>query len=665
MPRPRSLGCLSLLLAALFVPSGPALAGVGIWTSLGPEGGEISALAVDPADPDVVYAGTHGSGAFKSTDGGDTWTAIGLGFTPIAGFAMDPRHAGTVYALSLHGGIEKSTDGGGSWTAVWGGPGFAGETDPQPALALDPHAGVLYVSTIAGTFRSTDGGATLEPLPGLGNGLLCLDAAGTLYTNIGSNLFKSTDQGSTWTPVGTDGRPSRLSLTALAVDPERPWILLAGTTRGLYRSTDGGRSWQFVGGARQQVSTVIFQKGRRAYVAYAGDPSLLRSIDGGASWQPAGRWSGGRVAALAATPGRVYAGLLEASSLETPVGLFRSLDAGATWERAERGLKGLAVTSVAVDPVDPRTLYAVSRVDLFKSTDRGASWKRLDYGLSIHADVAGQVLIDPARPATLWFLSGRLLLRSDDAGETWRSLSGTAGPSLHSLAIDPRAAGALWAPGREGVYHSDDGGLTWQFQSIDPATSSPLAHTELFHLQVDPRDPSVIYVAGTRAEGEWWYLDPKPRLFRSADGGKTWESRDQGISAGEPPGLRYTGGIEDMAVDAAAPDTVYALTPSFLYRSTDAGLSWQQMPRSYRIAFSRLVTAPAGSQTLPALYGVRQSPFPAVLRSLDRGETWTPLRRGLGRNSPSVLVIDPTDPAHLLLGTSHGGLLDYTLPGSG
>ena len=106
----------ALLLSALllFGSLHGAEAGVNVWTTNGPEGGSISALAVDPQTPTTLYAGTTSAGVFKSTDGGTHWRAVnaGLGATTVRALAIDPQTPTTLYAATWDRGIFKSTDGG-------------------------------------------------------------------------------------------------------------------------------------------------------------------------------------------------------------------------------------------------------------------------------------------------------------------------------------------------------------------------------------------------------------------------------------------------------------------------------------------------------------------------------------------------------------------------
>ena len=125
-------------LLALFTTSQAGLvsAGTNVWTSNGPEGGTINALAIDPATPTTLYAGTDSGGVFKSTNGGGNWSAVNTGLTAtyVTALAIDPETPTTLYAGTWGGGVFKSTNGGGNWSAV-----NTGLTDTNViALAIDP-----------------------------------------------------------------------------------------------------------------------------------------------------------------------------------------------------------------------------------------------------------------------------------------------------------------------------------------------------------------------------------------------------------------------------------------------------------------------------------------------------------------------------------------------
>jgi uncharacterized repeat protein (TIGR01451 family) len=231
------------------------------WTSDGPAGGEVLAVAIDPLTPTTLYAGTRG-GVFKSVDGGGSWRALGPNAL-IDGLAIDPMTPATLYAYG-GGSIFKSVDGGGSWSAVL-------EIGPVAAFVIDPLTPTTLYAGIpglfgGGVFKSTDGGASWSAAnsgldrfgPFFPVTALVIDplTPTTLYVgmreaNPAGTFLKSTDGGASWSELNV-GFPDRLpphTVIALAIDPLTPTTLYAatnarGSSSGLYKSLDGGLSWR-------------------------------------------------------------------------------------------------------------------------------------------------------------------------------------------------------------------------------------------------------------------------------------------------------------------------------------------------------------------------------------------------------------------------------------
>jgi len=151
--RQRWVGGLGVLAVSLALTLGGAREAQGGWTAIGPNGGPVTALAINPVTPSTLYAGTDG-GVFKSTDGGTSWRAVNTN-SYVYALAINPKIPSTLYAGSDGAGVFESTDGGASWTAVLPGTSVF-------ALAIDPMTpSTLYAGTFGGgVSKSTDGGAT-------------------------------------------------------------------------------------------------------------------------------------------------------------------------------------------------------------------------------------------------------------------------------------------------------------------------------------------------------------------------------------------------------------------------------------------------------------------------------------------------------------------------
>jgi photosystem II stability/assembly factor-like uncharacterized protein len=614
---------LTLLTAAL-----PAMSGVGIWTPVGPYGGIVRALAVDPAAPDTLYAGA-GLGIFKSTDRGETWTVASRGLgtlgAEVVAFAAAP---GVLYAGTRDSGVFKSTDGGRIWTSA-----SVGLPHSILSLAVDPRSpDKIWAGTPQAVFFSTDGGATWQsrrsgfPKKVTVQALAVDPDGGWVHAGTRLGVWRSSDEGRTWQQTA-QGLPVNLSVNDLGIEPGTPSTIYAATSGGIYRSTDRGKTWKRLAETLAQSVYAIAVEGDRVYAVDQGRTVVLSS-DRGATWQIAAQAPGSPfLIALAAAPGVVYVGAYAYNG--NAGGVLRSLDRGATWEEALHGLLGLPVLAVAVDPSDPDVLLASTRDSgIFRSTDRGATWK------AVGLQYTELLVFDPSDPGTVY--GGNL--RSEDSGQTWTR---TGPPSVRDIAFDTRQLGALWGAIFFGLYHSADRGDHWVKQALpqsgDFSAPSPLA------VEVDPHDPRIVYVAWyTVAHGK-----PKrfiPRILRSTDGGKSWKRRDVGLPQGA---------VKDLAVDPAD-STLYLATATGLYRSTDRALTWKRLSGLSGGVDQVAVGSPG--VVYAAVAGV------GVMRSADHGQTWKDIKLGLGPIPLLDLVVDPTEPDRLYAATSTRGIYSYEEP---
>jgi hypothetical protein len=321
---------IAILCGAVFVATAhTALAGINVWTSHGPEGGNIKALAIDPSTPSTLYAGlgnNDGSGGvFKSTDSGGSWSpaSTGLsGFQALLVYALviDPTTPSTLYAGTYGGGVYQSTNSGGSWSAV--NTGLSGGTRWIYTLAINPTTpSTLYAGTTAfGVYQSTNSGGNWSAVnTGLSDGhrwiyALAIDPTtpSTLYAGTWEGeVFESTNSGDSWSAVNT----GTVSLSALAIDPTTPSTLYAGAGGGVYQSTNSGGSWS-------AVNTGL----THTVAALAIDPT---------------------------TPSTLYAGT-------TAFGVYQSTNSGGNWSAINTGLSDghRWIYALAIDPTTPSTLYA-------------------------------------------------------------------------------------------------------------------------------------------------------------------------------------------------------------------------------------------------------------------------------------------------------------------
>lgn len=271
----------------------------------------IYGLALDPATPDTIYAGME-DGVVKSLNGGETWTLINNGLidTDVRSLIVDPEKSTTLYAGTFASGVFKSRNGGDSWSQA----GIEIADRGIQSLVIDP---TMPSTLYAGTY--------------------------------GGEVFKSINGGDNWKLVNSG--ITGTSMFSLVIDPDNPSTVYAGATDGLFRTVNGGESWDFIG--LEVVLTVAI------------DPVI---------------------------PNTIYAGALD--------GFYRSSDDGENWTQINEGLpENIYITALTIDPFMPSNIYA-GGLSIYKSTDRGDSWHEIDTTSPIPP--LRVLALDPASPVTLY-----------------------------------------------------------------------------------------------------------------------------------------------------------------------------------------------------------------------------------------------------------------------
>jgi len=590
------------------------------WQAIGPDNALIFALERDPFDPGTVYAGTYFGGLYRSLDGGFEWEPLPSPFSQRA----DPHNPGTLYVATFQDGVYKSTDGGQNWTATsdgitdldvqdiavdpfdpdhllagtfsgvfrstdggasWNITNVGGESLAAKTLAFDPlEQDIVYLGSFdaRGVMRSTNGGKTWTEFNAgmLGNDVqkLRFDSAGggTLYATSSSGLvFKLS--GSTWTRINS-GLPNG-PVSDIITNPQDSDEIYAATGLGVYKSSDGGQTWQpsYVA-AGDDGLTISFRlsispQGNVIHAGNLNGDGLVSSFDGGQTWAPS--FAGIQnlfVGALATVPAGdaslVYAGSDRGISLtgetfggfdepnwfdvtdfaqtifelepdpSNPAhilagtefrGVFSSSDFGTTWQPSSDGILPRTTNEIAQSALNPDTLLAGTSAGLWISRDSGANWAPTG-PLAIPSVTA--IAQDPNRPGTFLFGTnlGEIYRSPDDGFSFILAQGGLPGTAIrdvtyvaNSLAYAVTADGALYVS-------ADDGGSWTAITSVGAAVTT---------IKSNPLDGSVLY-AGTETGG----------VLRSTDGGDTWTPGTGSVAAAR---------IHDITIDPA--DPFAAITP--------------------------------------------------------------------------------------------------------
>lgn len=596
---------------AAAVATGVAVAGLGTWSSGGPEGGPVEALLFDSAGT-TLYAATRNNAVFRTTDGAASWAAAGDGL-PATVRELAATAAGTLFARGDEGGLLRSSDGGASWQQA-----LAGSIT---ALAADPSSpDTAYAGSSLGlVFKTTDGGASWsssgEGLPEARILRLAVDPMTPSILYLGAaegGVYKSVDGGVGW--AGANQGLGDTTTLSLVIDPQAPATLYLAASQGLFKSVDGGAAWTELNGpAGDAISRLAIDPGAPATLLGAAFGTVYRSTNGGAGWTEIGAGVPPvEVLAVAVDPASsttYYAG--------TAAGVLETVDGGASWAAANAGLRAVRVDRLAVDPAAPTRLYAASSESgVFRSLDGGASWAAASAGLDDLrlADLA----LAPALPQTLYAAPARGIWRSQDSAATWAQPVtdpeefSPLGPEVSSLAVDPLDEDTVLAfhggpggrdvPWGPGILRSVDGAVSWS-RVFDPVE---LAAVRPGQLAVDPANPADV-VAGLSAREEQGVVQVV-LLLRSSDGGSTW------TEALRRPGA----GFVALDHDPLSPGTVYALADPgagfAALRSGDGGDSWDDLPLSLPCVNDLLPD--------PETAGLLWAACDPVHRSDDGGATW-------------------------------------------
>jgi photosystem II stability/assembly factor-like uncharacterized protein len=606
--------------------------------------GTVGALAVAPSDPNVVYAGmgeapvrgvttSHGDGVYRSTDAGRTWKHLGLEATEhVSAVAVHPRDPDLVYVAAQGSawrpnpqrGVYRSRDGGATWELVLHVSDDAGAS----ALSMDPgNPRVIYAAfwdhrRMPWQIRS--GGP-------------------------GSGVWKSADGGDTWERMpqgGKDGLPELMGKVGVAVSPARPdrvWAMVEADEGGLFRSDDAGKTWRRVNEervlrARAWYYTHVFADPVAPDTVYVLNAPFMKSIDGGKTFSRVGTPHGDNHALWLAPedPRRMINGNDGGANVsinggETwstqgnqPTAQFYRVDTDATFPyriyggqqdnstvaiaSAARGgigvsdwydVGGCESAHVAFDPEHPARIYAgcyqgqISEWNAATRTERnvmavpflglGMDPIEQPYRFNWNAPIE----VSPQDPSVLYH-GGNKLLRSTDGGHSWSEISpdltrdeeAKQGPggapitnesaggetynTIFYVAPSPHDEGTIWVGTDDGLIQlTTDGGATWS--DVTPKGVGEAPPGQVNAIEVSPHDPDTAYVAITRYK----YGDYRPLAFRTLDAGASWTKIVGGIP--EHTWVRV------VREDPEVPGLLYAGTETGAYVSFDAGARWQPL----------------------------------------------------------------------------------------
>lgn len=696
----------------------------------GPDAGQVTDIAIDPRNStdSTIYAAFNNGGIWKSTDGGSSWTPktdlmVSLSMGAVA---LDPTNPSIVYAgtgnrfnngFSNGIGIYKSIDGGDSWSTV-GASVLAGK-NIQRIVVLPGN--IVLAASDGGLYRSADGGANWgNNSPGFNNNLpveggyitdLKADTttSNTVYAAVnGSGLFQSTDGGATFgaTPIfgasnlsGVTGGMSYLSF-AQSTQPDNQTLYVNVRTPSsndctkdssgkltstaicaqLYKSTDGGGTWSLMSGGNDLTTRARENGGcqcgydqtigvdpQNASRVYAGFQELYLSTDGGATFgtpavsrnkihwdhhaitfSPQNHWG-------ASTTTRVWVG--------EDGGLAASTDAGSTWSNLNEGIATNLFRGIDIGRGSTtNNQYTYGGTQDTGTIERRPGFSGNDWHLGIDGD-GGPVAVDPCNASTTIGNDDGGFIRTTDGGSTWGGGSGfPTKATVGAVAFDPNCGTAYAAtytnpsPGTTNVYlfRSTDSGANWSQMTQFAANNG------ITTISTDKLDSNVLWLG---------FNDGSVQQTSNAGSGSsaTWTAVSVTGAPGAPVGgialdptntaiavVAYTG-----FCGCGGPSTLHA------FRTTDNGGSWTDISGSNPDTTQDLPDIPLNSVVIDAFttpHTIIVSSDAAVMRTADNGATWQVLGSGLPPADITSLQLDSSSsPAVLRAGTYGRSVFELTV----
>jgi len=608
------------------IATGAGSSGEPAWTLIGPQtvdfyginAGRVTAIAIDPSNPQIVYMGGAEGGVWKTIDGGTAWTPLTDSQVSLAvgSIALDPSNPNTIYVGtgeenfsgdSYYGaGILKSTDAGQTWTQIAG--SFAGGAcggDWIGAVAVHPTNSQIVLagvescySSSSGIYRSTDGGQTWTPegkTPTVDFAITTIvfdNTNGNLVyaSTSGNGLYKSTDAGVTWNPANGSGSntlpTSNLGRAALAIAPSSTSTLYVAVADeanskllGMYKTVDAGANWTPLPNAPDfcngqcwydivlavSPTNPEFVVAGGVYTYYSGGHGVVTSADGGSTWADQSAGLHPDTHALAFTP--------DGSTL------FVGND-GGVWSTANPTASqigwsdlnaSLAITEfypgISMDPSNVKHTYIGTQDNGTQKYTGSLNWNWVTCG------DGGATAIDYQTPTNIYATCEELSMEtSTDGGNSWNSaVNGFVTTDrtawVPPMVMDPVHPKTLYF-GTYRVYQTTNAAALWNPISGDLTTSS--TYGALSTIAVAPTDPNTVYTGSSDAEVN------VTRNALSTTAAVQWTDVTSSTSL---PGRSITW----IAVDPTIATTAYVGYSGFtgygdklghIFKTTNAGSSW-------------------------------------------------------------------------------------------
>jgi len=615
----REIRTIPVLLIALWTSA--AIAAEQPWQPVGPDGGTVRSLAIDPKDPDRIFLGTSAGNLYLSVDKGASWSRF--------------ARPGNSAEMVLDHIVIDPADPRNIFVAAWN-------------AQLPNSDGELY--------RSKDGGKSWEIVPDLhGKSLRALSIAASdskvLVVGALDGIYRSRNGGHDWERISPENHAEIKNVESVAIDPVNPDVIYAGTWHLPWKTEDGGKTWHNIKKGvidDSDVFSIVIDPSQPANLFISACSGIYRSESAGEMFRKIQGipYSARRTRMLQMDPtdhNVVYAGTTE--------GLWKTTDAGVTWKRMTG--PNIVINDVLIDPRSPaRLLLATDRSGVLASDDGGVTFTASNRGFT-HRQAAA-LLVDRSNSAVLY--AGVLndkefggVFVSRDSGQTWKQTSdGLDGRDV--FVLRQAADGSLVAGTDHGIFSLRQNAARWMPRNAlagkaEVATAKKGPGRAAVANELTAR-VSVLEIAGQR-----WFAATSSALLVSSDAGESWRQESM-PGVGVPVSISVAGKVvaiagsnmvavsvsggeswlpskplgPEFAINSVAVSNsgdIWLAARTGLFRSTDAGDSWKPVS-SLRLANLQTVQFDDENHRILVTSGSSTN----VFESSDNGKTWSAISTG-------------------------------------
>ena len=654
------------------------------------------------------------------------WQVVGPNGGDVRAVAVDPKDKTHLLITTADGQIHSSSDSGRSWRML--------VNLNQPLLVLDQlvidrrDSKMIYVSghrgkKAGGFFRSTDGGVTWKESKDLRSEAIAAmtqakDDPNTLFAGTATGVWVSKNSGEDWVRIDSTTMP--VNVNSLEVDPLSSTTIYAGTTWRPYKSTDGGKNWRLIKSGMIDDSDVfaitVNAKDKNHLIASACS-GIYESLNGGEQWKkiqgiPSTSRRTRAIVQHPSKPGTVYAG--------TTQGFWMSNTGGKTWMLTTQ--RNLEINSIAVHPDEPDRVYiATNNYGVMISTDGGKNFAQSNE--SFTSRFTYSVTADATQPNRLYAMtqntasSGGFVFFSSDAGRNWVQAKGIDINRVSPFTIlqDRTTPEKLYLGTNLGIFTSADRGMSWTLiapppppkkkpvrkgakkapAKAKPVPPKPAVETEAAGPQIVPVLTEKVKVLAYTEDGKNGILAGTDNgLYRTYDLAKGWEKLPfgEGINANvfvihsSPlvPGTIWIGTassgvivsrddgktwervkvvpdntpVSSIMVDPKRPNNMYVGSIQTFYVSRDGGRTWNRRGGGLPLGdYTSILINPNNPDEVFVSSAIETDG--GIFYSEDAGNKWKRLdSKDMKIPSRRVwsMVFDPQDPKRIFAGSHSSGV---------